>query len=1065
MVRPYEPSSSQSSSKSSVRRPKIMRKKQRAKAPTIENTSSDVTGQTGKIMRPKLKSTGGSSKKDRPLPSDKKPGLINTQSESGKNYPSIFVPKKHHSGMMGGAASRRYPKIDLKQIRDFYNFLPWANRPGLGTVIMIKSPVASLSGDNQQLGVLRCLAENENDFVDLIKNPPSWQRYCHPRDFYVCTSPFKGSFHDYFKSEKTRPHWVLDGKKQKKDFTSEHLHSHQMFCLDIDKLPLEEALQLFERVRAGLKLKRYLLVQSGNGMHVWVPMEAVEELPGKTRIKNYICDEILELAKNAKERKAIDEQPFARLAYLRIPGTWNTKAWTGESAAACRPVNISSDVPSPHKGPNNPRLVECLNSIMATTATENKHVGVTREEIDKKSISALDVEEAAARLKEHLERHIKKSDGKIHLICPSPGTGKSRMSLAAMETLAEHHGVRTLMLGPNHQLLAEQLDTLKDRAAKMPKLTRDNCCPERYKQAMKARDRGFLMDVCQSCPLYDRSNRMRCRYHQEYTEAKKADILFAPSDFIKVKSFWKEGGGGYGRKFVFIDESILDELQEQVDIPFKGMKALRSRLYRAMNAAKGELREAVKACWMLCSGILKMGNASREELGEFLPKGVTPPEWTSEFSCALTNLIDWGNATHRGLSRLRALCTAWHNSGGKALLFRIPKADEEDEESDCMGYRFFIPHDLPVGPTYFLLDATTDPVLLRAHFGSERIAPRLFPMRIALKGEVVQVMDRLWGKVKLLGAIANAEKNMEGDSSIRRRPAFLIAIDTITEKLHPDARKIAVISHKAEDKKKGRLVDRLVSLMKDKDRVVKYQDEFGQLPAHFGALRGTNLIEKLECDLLLIVGTYRLPQKIVEHRAAAFASRASEEERNKWIEGLNAMNEVHDHLHGWKWTVKDLPYVYSSNLQGAVFSSYVIAELTQAIGRTRPIRHSTPVYVITHEPLHLHGLKRCFSKELVAPVSQAERRQREKDLYYEKFRKVVEQMLGEGLPVYPTAIASYVKAHPEIGVKCDRETITQSEEGAKSHWERWLDDHKAQPGLAPYRQGKASGMIRKTSSA
>lgn len=206
-------------------------------------------------------------------------------------------------------------KIDKAQVRRFYNFLPWRNRAL--TMLLLKPP-----GRNRPL--LRALARDRDEFLDLVVNRPSDTALDRPRDLYVCVNPVGGERRDYYSPDPTIPGTKWPKSLGAARLNTESIAERRMIGVDLDRgggdrdAPVETA-----NVLVGvLGLDSYMMVSSGSGCHLWIP---VPRQPKYAWSKELLDEFLRHEAGTELQGVKLDKQPLAAFSVLRVPGTWNTK--------------------------------------------------------------------------------------------------------------------------------------------------------------------------------------------------------------------------------------------------------------------------------------------------------------------------------------------------------------------------------------------------------------------------------------------------------------------------------------------------------------------------------------------------------------------------------------------------------------------------------------------------------------------------------------------------------------------------------------------------------------------
>ncbi len=934
-------------------------------------------------------------------------------------------------------------KFDLKAAREFYEFLPWANRPGCLTMLQLKIP-----GEKKGTSVLRSLAYNEYSFENLLKDRPSDAAFNRPRDFYLCTNPINGSFEDYFHGPFLKTSF-WPSTEPFKPLDKYAIAAYEMLCLDIDDPVLASAKKTAYAILMGLKAKSYKIIHSGYGLHIWIPLPPQERLASSRILKPAIV-KIGNLT--GTQAQTIDDQPLTRFAVLRVPGTYNTKN-------ADKPILVKCI--ETKKG--GAKANESVAEFLAERLKEKLPEKVRRDSIQcTVPESYQTVEEASLWLAERLGSAIYDDSNPfehfnehgIHVFNVPAGLGKTE--IAAFCAANSEKGI--LYLAPRHALLAEILKTTQGyidelgedefrTARKLPQFREALCVESMFKKADAAKQKGYLLEVCRTCPLYklDERKRYKCKYHRRREFAKRADILFAPKHYIKIPPFWKKYGKN--RELVIIDESALDEFQEEVKVSIATITHLRKSIRTQSNLA------FIKPMQYL----LKRISSHREEgllgsIGELAisqtarDSSVALPKWSKDFRDKLFGVFAATPVRRRKLMRsIEKLLNAFSRTKGKALLYY------RGENVTQPFIQFYVPHFLPEGRTYLLFDATSDKRLLDAHFKNDLTASRGWrglpisvytpPKIVPNKGCIIQIMDQLCGKRSVL-------RQLEYKGNKSRKKKIIGLIDRLIEK-HPDAKNIGLIAHRDT-------VLLFHEKLDAKTRVTK--------TGYFGNLRGTN--DFVGCDVLIVVGTYRIPPSVVGQRAAAFSLNPDDVEMTTEV----SWRSIDDKMRKERWSLLAPWPREASEFQKAVHKSYVEGELIQAIGRARTIRENVTVYVLTNELIDLPGIQRVFSSELFPGRTQAQRRLDEKSEVYPELCGFIEELLDDGITVYPKVIAEQrAKRYPTHAKKFNRNMIKQKDVSGVSPWSRWVGENgdrkdlveKQLPGKPDKSGKKPSGFTKR----
>ena len=978
------------------------------------------------------------------------------------DYALLVIIRQLSSEYLYGGKTMAYPKIDENQVRAFYNFLPWANKNL--TMLQFQLPnkcncisearVMHLYEKAEELSkatITRDIARNENEFVKLVleKSLDTSQHY----NICAVTNPLYGDYSDYLDTETRTKAEILA------DMDQNNLVEYRMLCFSINCATLKKSIALTVELIKKLKPNDYRIVSSGDDIHVWIPIPKQDQIPWPMELHSYICKELSLLSKGEKLR--ISSEPFSLFSMLPIPGTWNISD-SGKSNfvefidTAPRKWKFGKLKGEETKNSNIAKILKEIDDPKKATAKEKKVRLCYSYSTINENIERLNFENATKWCKDEFKEIVESQDKHIHVFPLPAGFGKTTIATNAIAELVKEEKIKKtektkiLYFLPRHELIDEVIQMLKKNHKeissyidKMPAFEERKCDFYKYSDAKKAKAKGFLIEVCEVCP----KRKKKCVYRKEKKNVEDALILFAPTDYIKIDGFWKSHGAE--RPVVFIDESPLDKLQAEVNVEKVDMR----KLYNAIeeickaNVAKPEGEQIVLSFIEEIMGYKDNKTFRMKSLGTAFKTAL--PKWNDDFQKMITKKFPKtiSKKDRRELMGiLRDLINGFQNSDGKAFLHTIKKRKATNKREATkktldveIKYRWYIPHYLPVDRTHFILDATANETLLKGHFlqqperrskdkPEDRSKLRFTYHNpygyIPLEGSVVQVVSDLFGRRQV-------ERLTNSDSMINKITA---QINIITN-FFPKDTKFGLISHKGGDDLPKRIHEKLSVQINDDNM------------SYFYNLRGTNKLEK--CNVLVVVGTPRLPVDVIAHRAAAFSDNPNEAiiAESGSLQWRSIVDPITNHAFAAK-----VPYPPKNRFfQSIIQQAYVESEIIQAIHRIRPIRPAplpSPkssltlaslafpealkfVYVLTSELIDVPGIIRISADDLKKTTNIS----RNKEVYEEEFNIIVENLLDDNEWVYPKLIT-------DKGRKMTRYNIALNKDKVRQLWKRWCDNNK-----------------------
>jgi len=589
--------------------------------------------------------------------------------------------------------------------------------------------------------------------------------------------------------------------------------------------------------------------------------------------------------------------------------------------------------------------------------------------------------EARERLADYIEEQFSRppKPKTLHLIKGQPGLGKTYTTCQKLGEKGRKAIVLTLenRLAQTHDEIINRIGGGK--AQRMPVL-RDTHCPfpDEYEATSR---RGFIPKKslpCRKCPIGPR----HCRYLLAFSSLKTADQLCAAAVYHTHDGFY-EGYGNESRPIVVFDENSIDVFLEPTSHNIEQWKAwgLLLRNYSENNL------EPIFALVDWLGEISSEFAAMKDRDGEKVRfHAYTVPVHQPRFRTNAA-LEQWLNtmAHRKEYGHVHNLYNAaaylLSKPDASILLQRIVKDD-----GDVVLVRFLKKNPLPEDKEVFILDATANEELLRAVAPDWELRVWDCPP-IEQKGKVIQIMDY---------DISRSRIKREVERHDSKNPSWLAqTVDNLLETHGP----AALITFK------GVFDDPEMDILGK----LKHRDK---LTATYNfPCRGHSIEE----ERLIVLGTPYKNQGAIWELAMALG-------------GVNALP-----MSRYAHRIQQNGYFISENMGYAephfhpITQFLVSAELSQAIGRVRPLQNDCTVFVISNAPIPDWDIEQFTASELF-DVRNALRRDAFRN--YEVLSGVINGFLANG---------QWLELSQ---VRCAIDSQVMSERTLKTHWGRYKVDHK-----------------------
>jgi len=512
----------------------------------------------------------------------------------------------------------------------------------------------------------------------------------------------------------------------------------------------------------------------------------------------------------------------------------------------------------------------------------------------------------------------------LHLIKGQPGIGKTY----TLCQKAAQHDTKAIILTLENELADTHVKTLTQfggNARRMPVL-RNTPCPHPDEYEVTSR-RGFQPSQslpCRKCAIGPKN----CPYLLGFGGLEAADQICCAAIYHTHDGFY-DAYGNDARPIVVFDENCVDFLLAPLGHSLNSWLAWGQLLMEKAKSAKGAVKSQIATLLQLASWLESAARefiATTDDAGrsiKFHPIPV-PKKLCREDLKKSPALDKWltQQAFEPANKHIPNLCTPsiLLMQNGWLLLERIGTDDNQS-----INVRFRAQHPLPENKEVFILDATVNEQLIRA------IAPDwdiciYEPPSVQQRGKVLQIMDY------------DVSRNFITKQVARHRahnPSWLVqVVDAILDK-HGSASLISFKKATHDPSPEYGLVKKLTHA----DKLVGL---------HNFPCRG----HTFDNDCLIVLGTpYKDEATIWELALAVYGwkglpqSRYSRRLRQDGDFVAENMGYEEDHLR-------------------AIQEFLVSAELSQAIGRVRPLQNERVVYVVSNARIIDWAVKQFMSNEL-----------------------------------------------------------------------------------------------------
>jgi uncharacterized protein DUF3854 len=488
------------------------------------------------------------------------------------------------------------------------------------------------------------------------------------------------------------------------------------------------------------------------------------------------------------------------------------------------------------------------------------------------------------------------------------GSGKSHSDTAAIQRVD-----RSLTILPSHKLCEETVLLYAKNdivAAAFPKLSEETC--HRFDDAEKAMRWGLSPSsaLCPHCAMSD-----MCEFRDGVDEAMQSCHRIATHGraTFSMKSLAE------GAKYITIHEDP------------RGFLCPTTEASGGFQSVATAVREAIGKVWAKPDQTLRFALQQIENVAHMLAEQVATAETTHVISVpepiispprldALLFDALTASEAEVGAEALK-ICRAITAGDAEEVVVRVDRMIGKDRKEVIRRMIVVVQRTkLPDDVTIWLSDATADPAEIEALAGRP-IANRTPPGLIQLQHDVVQL-----------------------PVDIKKGTSRTTVLKTVRGILaqYPDARRIGIIcdqKHVAAIRgsaRKGEVLDEYL-----RTRIV--------MVSHFRSAESRGSNEWVEqCDLLIVLGTPRVPPAVAANSLIAAGKAAAAARDGKWGPDWWSGRD----RSGRRQTIRSL--AYADHDWHAAHRSDVRAELIQAVGRARSIcEQGIPAAVVTTEDLGL----------------------------------------------------------------------------------------------------------------
>lgn len=598
----------------------------------------------------------------------------------------------------------------------------------------------------------------------------------------------------------------------------------------------------------------------------------------------------------------------------------------------------------------------------------------------------LDLDSARSLLNEYLDQQLSRpvKPKRLHLIKGPCGLGKTYSICEKLGATA----TKAIVLTLENELASHHLRVINEvgggHARRMPVL-RESPCPHPGEYEATVR-RGYKPSAgfpCRNCRIGPRN----CPYLLGFQDATDADVLCCAAVYHTHDGFY-EGYGNDHRPFVIFDESCIDLLLAPKSNQIGDWTAWRRLLEgwpkdRQQMDHSNDLRTLVQ--WLL-NAVTDFENDPTKP--KFLPLPI-PGDLHRPGLKKSPSLDRWLNKTSTEPNN-RLVPNLYNEAlylltepNASILLERIERHD-----GDVVLVRFRRRHPLPEDKEVFILDATANEDILRALAPDWDIQVWDCPP-IEQKGNVLQIMDYDVSRNRIKKEVARHR-----DSN----PSWLVQVlDRILEK---EQRGVPIISFKC-----------ITNNPTQESDILGLLDNRNSLDASYNyPCRGYNI----DADSLIVLGTpYKDEATIWELSLAVYGMdglpgsdyRRYDQQSGDFVAGNMGYNEAH---------------------LKPIIEFLVSSDLSQAIGRVRPLQNECTVYVISNAPIPDWEVQQFCASELFDMRTHL---RKDASNTYERFVAATERLLID---------------HPWVKNSDVCASLSLPQRTGRNYWRRLKDDYQDQ---------------------
>jgi hypothetical protein len=541
----------------------------------------------------------------------------------------------------------------------------------------------------------------------------------------------------------------------------------------------------------------------------------------------------------------------------------------------------------------------------------------------------------------------------VPLVMAGPGTGKT---YSVQHALARR-GTRAVFVIPTHDLAGQVQRDLEGLGVSTHYWRQgpndEDECPERELVEF-FRGLGYVIrwGPCLECP-----KRRKCTYRRVFTcrANQSAQVLIVTSWHLRRSDLWRLKALKR-RPLVVMDEDALSALAAPVELSIDRLRNFVANLQVVRDALGGGGSADAAVAWLTRRQVkpadgdpasLALTDIFRRAAESILRACATAVDgiWRPSEAVLDSVLTDYDQgllADHEVFSRL--VRCAYDAARRRTMLpnvladLRDLLAEPRPVHLSVGACRWTHRSVIPVGREVLMLDASAEPKVVEGVVG--RPVQVIDTPPIEQKATIFQIMDKV-------GTRAGNRRDLD------REESWTAKLVTEVGRRHRGQSLLAV-TFKPDTERIEKLLER----------------EHGNATViHYGALRGLNAFQKF--DTGLIIGRPMPNEASLQLLAvAAFGPEALDEHlRSPPLEWALRTVQIGPDT----WTVRCQQY--ADERWQAVWRHVVVGELTQAIGRLRPLTNPATIYIACNEPLPLAlDVTAVYAAELFPDMGPSSRR-------------------------------------------------------------------------------------------